>query len=99
MNVFITSRLSVVFDSDFNKVVQRPSAPFVYTKDIPRFMELKKEYNKKVKRGKIKLKGKGVPANYKPYYTLDFIEIERCGPCNGNGCALCYDQGWETVKR
>ncbi len=73
MNIFITGRMTVVFDGDFNKVLQSPLAPHVHEKDVPKFIRLKRKYNKKVKRGEIKLEG--APTDYKPYYELDFIEI------------------------
>ncbi len=82
MNVFITGRNVVVFDGDFNKVLQSPLAPRVHKKDIPKFIRLKRKYNKRVKRGEIELEGiKDIPANYKPYYELDFIEIPQSGCC------------------
>ncbi len=76
MNTFITGRMIVVFDGDFNKVLQSPLAPHVHKKDVPKFIRLKRKYNKRVKRGEIKLEGvEYIPADYKPYYRLDFIEI------------------------
>jgi hypothetical protein len=92
--LFITGSDTRVFNGDFDELLGGFLAPYVYTKDIPEFIRLKSEYNAKVESGEIESKN-----DFKPYYRLDYIEIEDCNLCSGDGCDNCYDTGWNVRHR
>jgi hypothetical protein len=89
--LFITGSNAKVFNGNFDELLGGYLAPYVYTKDIPEFIRLKNEYNAKVESGEIKARN-----GFKPYYRLDYVEIEDCNLCSGNGCDNCYNRGWDS---
>lgn len=90
-DIWITGDSAKVFDGDFSKLLGGFLAPYVYTEDIPEFLKQKAEYNAKVETGEIAAR-----YGFKPYFKLDYIEIEACCCCLGAGCCECYDRGWRA---
>lgn len=93
-DLWITGKNAKVFDGDFDKLLDDYKAPYVYTKDIPEFIRLKNEHNAKVESGEIAARH-----GFKPYFRLDYIEIETCQKCSGDGCDRCYGRGWDVRAR